>query len=99
MYRPAPTKQEAEALGLTLEEATSVFYVWPDNAEALNAFELLAGQWRVGMNGAYALDYGAIPTVLKLNSVPAEKWPDLFADLRVLEDEALSIIRKKKKHG
>lgn len=86
-------------MGLTLEEATSVFYVWPDNAEAINTFELLAGQWRVGMNGAYAIDYGSIPVVLNLNRVPTEKWPDLFADLRVLEDEALSIIRKKKKHG
>lgn len=99
LYRPAPTKQEAEALGLTLEEATSVFYLWPDNLDSINTFVCLITQWRTGVNGAVGLDYSAIPTVLNLNSVPAEKWPDLFADLRVLEDEALSIIRKKKKHG
>lgn len=74
-------------------------YLWPDNLDAINTFVCLLTQWRTGMNGAVGLDYSVIPTVLNLNSIPTEKWPELFADLRVLEDEALSIIRKKKKHG
>lgn len=81
-----------------MEEATSTFFVWPDNLAPLNAFISMLTQWRVGMNGAVGLDYGALETVFRMNGAAPDTWPQLFDDLRVLEDEALSIMRKKK-HG
>lgn len=48
------------------------------------------------MNGATGLDYNAIPTVLRLNSVPRSEWPETFECLRVMEDAALEKMRSSK---
>lgn len=45
------------------------------------------------MGGIIGLDYGAIPPVLTLLAVPRRVWPDVFADLRVMEAEAIKEIR------
>lgn len=97
--RGAPTKAEAEALGLTLEEATSVCMLWPDNLTAVNLFIDLFTQWRVGMNGPTGLDYSAALSVMDIRAIPKEDRAHLFADLRILEDEALRVIRAKAKNG
>jgi hypothetical protein len=96
LYRQAPTKAEAEELGLTLEEATAVVNLWPDNLDSINTFVSMLTQWRMGPNGAVGLDYGVLPAVLKLNGLPEDRFQALFSDIRVLEDQALQIIRKKK---
>lgn len=51
-------------------------------------------QWRMGPGGPVGLDYGAIPSVLRLMRVKREEWPDLFDDLRVIEREALKEMHK-----
>lgn len=57
----------------------------------------LLSQWRVGMSGPTGLDYSAIPTVLRLTCVPRAAWPDVFEDLRVMEDAALGQMRANRK--
>jgi hypothetical protein len=95
LYRKAPTLQEAQAWGLTLEEASGPpFEVWPDLMAAVNVFGAMQTQWRTGMAGATGLDYGALPAVMRLMGVPRADWPDTFDALRVLEDEALTTFRE-----
>jgi hypothetical protein len=80
-------------LGLTWEDVRDQYEceVWPDNWQAVMAFVSLETQWRVGMGGAYGLDYGAIPPVLMMKRIPRKDWPDVFEALRVMEDEALRV--------
>ena len=73
---------------------------WPDNGLSLVVFSQLSTQWRTGMNGATGLDYTAAVTLMELHSVDKAERLSLFSDLRVLEEEALRIIRlKAKRHG
>jgi hypothetical protein len=81
---------------MTVEEATPVTEVWPDNWLSVHVFDALSTQWRVGMSGAIGLDYNAIPPVLRMSEVPRKQWADLFADLRVMESAALQKMREKK---
>lgn len=60
----------------------------------MNVFVSMSTQWRTGFSGATGLDYGALPTVLRLQSIPRPDWPDTFDALRVLEGEALSVMRE-----
>jgi hypothetical protein len=68
--------------------------VWPDNLPAVNVFVALSTQWRTGFSGATGLDYTAVPVVLRLQQLPRSDWPDTFDALRVLEGEALAVMRE-----
>ena len=80
-----------------MEEATPVTGIWPDNLASVNVFIAMSTQWRTGMSGATGLDYGALPAVLRMTSVPRAEWPEVFESIRVLEDAALEVMRRK--HG
>lgn len=69
--------------------------VWPDNWDVIGLFTSLNTQWRTGFGGATGLDYGVLPSVLRLRGVKRAVWPELFEDLRVLEAEALKTMREK----
>lgn len=69
--------------------------MWPDNWQSVGVFSAMSTQWRVGSGGPYGLDYGAIPDVLRLMAVPRGEWPGVFSDLRVMEDAALTELRKR----
>lgn len=82
---------------MTLEEAGGdPVEVWPDNIVPVNVFIAMGTQWRVSMNGPTGLDYNALPGVMRLCGVPRAEWPEVFESIRVLEDAALGIMRKKK---
>lgn len=82
--RPPVTAQaaEPEALG-----------IMPANWPALRVFLNLGTQWcRAGADGApVGLDYAVVPVVAGMLAVPADS--DLLARLRVLEAEALRVMR------
>lgn len=80
---------------MTVAEATPVVYVWPDNALALKTFTAMSTQWRAGNAGPIGLDYGVIPSVLRLYAVPRAEWEDTFDCLRVMEDEALATMKRR----
>lgn len=71
--------------------------IWPDNLAAVNTFIAAATQWRVGMAGATGLDYAALRPILQFTQVPRSEWPQVFADLRVMEDAALAQMRTNQK--
>lgn len=69
--------------------------MWPDNAPSVGAFTSMLTQWRAGAMGVIGLDYGVLRDVLDLNEVPRADWPQVFEDIRVMEDEALALLRQK----
>jgi hypothetical protein len=71
--------------------------IWPDNLQSVNTFIALSTQWRTGMSGATGLDYTAIPGVLRMLGIARKDWPEVFEDLRVLEDAALIKMRDNQK--
>ena len=81
--------------GLTVEEADGdAVEVWPDVVASVNVFIACATQWRVGMGGAVGLDYAAPESTLRLLALPRSGWPQVFDDIRIMEDEALKTMRK-----
>jgi hypothetical protein len=56
-------------------------------------FGALATQWRVGFAGATGLDYTSIEPVLRLSDIRQTEWPEIFAQIRVMEIEALEQMR------
>lgn len=98
MYAKGATAAEAAQFGLTLEEAQGdAVEIWPDNMLAVNCFIGMSTQWRVGMSGATGLDYNALPFVMRSTGVKPADRNDVFADLRILEDEALAVMRESQK--
>jgi hypothetical protein len=82
--------------GLTVEEASGPpVEVWPDNSDAVNVFIASGTQWRSGPAGLTGLDYGVLPTVMRMVGVPRPKWPDVFDGIRTMEDAALERMRRK----
>jgi hypothetical protein len=85
-------------IGLRPEDFDGAAYeVWADGWASVMAFDALGTQWRTGMAGATGLDYAAVPAVLRLTGVPRPQWAQVFADLREMEDEALTVMREHKR--
>lgn len=98
LYTPGPTEEEAQAYGLTVEEASGPpVEVWPDNLEAVNVFIAMSTQWRIGMAGPTGLDYTALAHTMRLCGVKAADRASVFAEVRTLEDAALETLRAAKK--
>lgn len=70
--------------------------MFPENWTAVSVFSDLTTQWRIGFSGPTGLDYGVIPTVLRLKGVVRARWPAVFADLQVMEDAALALFQQQR---
>jgi hypothetical protein len=104
---PLDEDDEAELLsqGLDIEQVKAItrrrepvdppFEVWPENWEAVTAFQRLATQWviEVGMGGAIylGLNYASVRSVLDWLSADPR---DLFERLQLMELVALPILNK-----
>ena len=96
MYESGPSDKELEAFGLTKEDvAQGDVEVWQENWLPFLVFKDMTRQWRVGMGGPTGLDYSALPFVFDLHEVKKKKRQEVFAALRVMEDEALSVMAEK----
>jgi len=69
--------------------------VWPENIPALDLFSMLGTQWRIGMGGPTGLDYNILFHEMDRMSLPREEYDSLLMDVRVMEEEALSIMCRK----
>lgn len=49
--------------------------------------------------GATGLDYGVLPSVLRLLGIPRGEWPALFEQLQIIESEALTIMSEARSNG
>ncbi|WP_085600438.1 MULTISPECIES: DUF1799 domain-containing protein [unclassified Pseudomonas] len=70
--------------------------VWPDVWPAFLVFEAMSTQWRVGACGATGLDYGALPSVIRMCGVPASSRQNIFSDVRQMEAEALAVMAEQR---
>ena len=70
-----------------------VFEIFPENDLAVEIFSDLSTQWQHGPHGATGLNYAAIPSVFRLKGIARKDWSLLFECLRILEDEALKVMR------
>ena len=69
--------------------------IWPEHAQAVEVFANLLTQWRTGpMGGVIGLDYGVLPAVLEMMALARTDWPDLFAQIRVMENEAIKVLNE-----
>ena len=82
-----------------LEEAdfddAQLLGVWPCNWRAARLFIAAGTQWRVGMAGATGLDYAALTAVMDFHGIPAKKRRRLFDDIRLMEAEALEVMKER----
>jgi hypothetical protein len=60
----------------------------------VNVFVAASTQWLVGMAGPTGLSYASVEAVLRMSGVPRREWPELFDDVRIMEDAALDTMRR-----
>lgn len=99
MYGKPVDEAGLAMLGLTLDDLDdgSKAEIWPENMPAVMAFDAMGTQWRVSHCGATGLDYSALPAVLRLLGIARAQWSDVFDALRILEDEAMKVMREASK--
>lgn len=69
--------------------------VWPDNWRAVTFFQTLgAGAWNMGPRGPVGLRPEAFREARLALRITAAEWPQVLADLHVIEDGALAEIHK-----
>lgn len=91
MYWRAPHADQLAAFGLEADDVRpGDVEVWPDNVEIVDVFAHLYTQWRIGARGPIGLDYTAIPAVLQLLQIPANRHAEVFAGIRIMENTALA---------
>lgn len=76
-----------------------MFWVLPQNREAVVLFEAMRTQWRTGFGGPTGLDYSVLPTLFQLHGVKRSKRRELFEDLRAMEIEVLSMFGEQRSGG
>lgn len=69
--------------------------VWEENWRSFDIFESVRTQWRIGMDGATGLDYGAVYPLLDKFAKDPKDWRQLLDDVRVMEAAALDAMRPK----
>ena len=69
--------------------------VWPENMPAINLFNTVSSQWRIGMNGPTGLDYNVLFVRMERMKLSEQDYEWLFDDIRVIEAAALTCINKK----
>lgn len=70
--------------------------LWPDHVQVVHIFSITRTQWRyAGMAGSpVGLIYSELPFVLEMDGIDRKDWPQLFADLQVMERAALEQMRQ-----
>ncbi len=70
--------------------------VWPENWPAVVVAGRSMTQWNVGPGGVVGLHYAALPVVMRAIGVSRKAWPQVFADIQVIESECLRLLREKR---
>jgi hypothetical protein len=66
-----------------------VVYLWPCHQQAWQVFLACQTQWRVGLQGATGLDYGAVRVVMDMAGVGRQQRAQVFGAVRVCEAQVL----------
>lgn len=91
-------QRDLAAFGLCLQADTmpaEYLAVWPQNWPAVQVFEAMQTQWRIGpMGGITGLDYASLPAVIKLMGFNRRSCRSVFDAIRIMEMEALNLTAK-----
>lgn len=88
--------QALAAFGLRLADDAPqrerVFYLWPENLRAFNAWMRVQTQWRVGgMGTPTGLDYAGVEACIRMARLaPPRRVRSLLAELQVMERSTLA---------
>lgn len=81
---------------MTLDDvAAEPVGVWPENIRAVELFQFLRSQWRVGMCGPTGLDYGVMHQKMDRMRLSESEYDQLEADIQIMEGAALACIHAK----
>jgi hypothetical protein len=92
--------REQMVAAVAAEERSDVLEVNEDYVDSVKVFEAMLTQWdRAGADGVrVGLNYGRVPIAMRgvrIDPDDAEIFARTFADLRVMEDEALLIFAER----
>lgn len=92
-------KEDAAAFGLVIEgadEEDEEIEIWPENLETVDAFLACQTQWAINdFSGTFlGLRYADVAATLDMLGVADKR--DVFWGLRVMEREALDVLRSLK---
>lgn len=77
-------------MGLTADDFESEeIEVWPDNLPALDLWDKVGDQWRMGFNGPVALDLIPVFHELDRMELERENYDSLLADIKVMAAAAM----------
>jgi hypothetical protein len=68
---------------------------WPDNWQALQVFRSMSTQWTVAYGGYVGLRYEALQPVFEACGIKKKARAEMFHSLRIMENEALSVINER----
>lgn len=69
--------------------------MWPENWPAIQMFQRLSTQWRVGAGGAAGLDYTVVYREIDRAGITSDDFDDFMWRIGVIEAEALERIHEK----
>jgi hypothetical protein len=78
--------------GFSPDDYDETVGVWPDNWKSFLVMDAMGTQWRTGVSGATGLDYGVLPSVMRLVGVPVGHRSRVFQDIRIMESEAIAVM-------
>lgn len=82
-----------ESQGFTAEDFDQSVEVWPENWPAWCLWTQVRNQWRIGMGGAFAIDYGPLFTLMDRLRLDDDSWQAMFDAIRVIESAALTAMK------
>lgn len=82
---------------MTVEEASGPpVEIWPESEAAVKLFSELCTQWRLGSDGPIGLDYNVLFHKLDRMKLKRAEYERLESAVRKMEDEALTLMWKRK---
>jgi hypothetical protein len=94
LYQPDANAEQMALFGFSPEDYDEIFEVWSDNWLSFVVMDSMGTQWRTTANGVTGLDYGVLPTVMRLLGVPPNRRSQVFQDVRVMESEVLRYFER-----
>ncbi|UOP05871.1 DUF1799 domain-containing protein [Alysiella crassa] len=71
--------------------------VWAHHWQAVELFQQMSSQWRMGFGGAVGLDYAVLFKLMDLQGIEKSRKLELLAQIQVCESAALDIFHRDKK--
>lgn len=95
MFQPGEDEAKIRMLGFKPEDyPDEIVDVWPENARAVDLFQRVSNQWRMGMNGPVSLDMNVIIALAQRMGLNDEEFIEIIDDVQIMETTALATMRE-----